>query len=227
MGSGSSTSKSQPTLTGPETNLVNLGVNELTGGVENLPNWAQLYQDIPLQGVAGLTGTQDQLLNRITGGINNQGLNKEQQQAAGTLSSYLGPINSNPQVQAEQNYINQTVLPTTQNQSALEGSGTSGASLEAVANAQTGAMTPVLENAASNQLSAANELAGIGSTGNAQLQQALEAAGLPQQVAQEQANAIYNQQSQKQQFGTAVQQQPLSLVPASLGSTSVSSPSKF
>ena len=256
MGQQSQQSSTSPNLTSGESGLINQGVNQLSGAIGPggaIPGWASIYNSMPGLDVPNMSAQEQQLLNSITGGIGGQGLDATQRGALGTYSSLAagntagqqaeqqfltgGPGND-PALKAQQDYLKSTILPQTQQQSALEGSGTSGASLEATGNAMQAADVPLLQANAQNQLSAASALsgqqatgaagvAGMGAQGQAQLQAALQAAGLPREIAQQQAQSIYNQQEQKSGLATSLQGQPLSLIPSSIGQTSVSSAPKI
>jgi hypothetical protein len=265
------------------------GSNQAQSAQANLPNLTNLYGQIPLLGVPGLTGTQQNLVNQFQGNIGpNQGYTAGQQNLASAYNmpaafsqgknALAGTFNPNQpysqSVSGLESFLGTAGQPSTatnaalkefQNlqapeimqQAALMGQGTSGAGLSALAQGQEQAMVPFLQQDLQNQLAAsgqlgqmglaeqgqqasiANQLANLGLSKQAQqagiagqqaqlglgqqaqtqqqLVNALQAAGLPPSIAQQQAQALFNQQQQRQQFASGIQQGPIQLFKSLVG----------
>jgi len=185
--------------------------------IQNFQNAA--YQ--PNGAVSGaLSGLQD---------LGNTGANLSAPNA--TYQSYMGtPYKPSAATNAEIKEFNDLQAPEILQQAALMGQGTSGGALQALSTGQEQALVPFLQQDQANALAAAqglssNQLANAGlqesalnSLGNLgttqeglqqnQLQNALTAAGLPQQVAQQQAQNAYNQAQQGWQLAQQTQQTP-------------------
>lgn len=201
------------------------GIQQALGAQGSLPSISQLYGDVPQQGVAPLTSSQ---LGTISGyeGLNT-GPNAAESTGLGTLSGYAtNPIAQDPAVQAAQQQYGQIGGPQQAQANALQGTGNSGAAQEAQAIGARATELPVIQGAEAQQLGAGNQLFGAGSNLNTQtlntMAAQLQAEGIPQQEAQQIANALYQQQQQKFQYASGVQQQPLGMIPSLLGSNSVS-----
>lgn len=191
-----------------------------------LPSIEQLYGQVPLQGVAPLTGAQLGTISNYEG-LGNGGPNAYESGGIGTLQNYAsGGIGQDPATQAALNQYSQLTAPQIQQQASLQGAGNSGAALEAGALGRTAALTPLLQQGEANQLSAGEQLYGAGAGINSQqlndMAAQLEAEGLPQQEAQNIANSHFQQQQQRFQYANGVQQQPLGLIPSLLGNASAS-----
>lgn len=108
------------------------------------------------------------------------------------------------------------------------------ASLEAGLGGQNTSNASALGGLANTQAGIGSTQAGLGSTifgqDQTSLANALQAAGLPYSVAQQEATNLYNQQEQQNQFGQQIQLGPSSnfgIFGGNQSSTSISSPSKF
>ena len=189
-----------------------------------LPSISDLYGQIPQQGVAPLTDAQLGTISQYEG--LNSGPNASESTALGTLSDYATrPISQDPAVQAAQQQWGSIGGPQQAQQNALSGTANSGAAQEAQAIGARATELPAIQGAESQQLGAANSLFGAGNALNTQqlntMAAQLQAEGIPQQEAQQIANSLFQQQQQKFQYASGVQQQPLGLLPSLLGSKSV------
>lgn len=224
--SGSST-QSRPT--GPPWLMKyfkNIG-GDYAKGMQNLPDITGLYGGVPLLGTAGLTDQQNQ---DIQGFQNNIGPNAAQNQAAGGFENFLGQ-NGQPSTatQAALKEFNDLQAPEIQSQAALQGLGTSGASLAALAQGQEQALVPFMQQDLQNQLSAAGGLGQLGGQEanqmQTQLQNALAAAGMPQQIQQEIMQNLFNQGQQKWNFAQGIQTGGAAQFPSLIGGGSTTSQS--
>lgn len=242
MGGGGDTSQSntsQPHIPAGLIPYFQQGEQQLIGAQGNLPDISQLYAQIPELQVPGLEGAQTGLIGQFEN-LGNQygasgGANPLQQQAGSSLSNFLdqGGQPSAATQQAEKNFST-FQAPQIQQSANLAGLGNSGAALEAEAEGSAQAAVPFLQADQTNQLNAAGQMGQLGGQEFGQQQtaltSALQAAGMPYQIAEQQAQALFNQQQQKQQFGQQVQFGPSQLFPNVIGggsSTSVNTPSKF
>ena len=207
-------------------NLEKGGTSQELAAQGSLPSIAALYGQVPLQGVAPLTPEQLGTISSYEG--INTGPNTPESTALGTLTGYAtrDPL-QDPAVIAAGQQWGQIGSPTTATGSAIAGQGNSGAAQEAQAIGRAATVTPLIAGAESNQLNAANQLFGAGGQLNTQqltdMAAKLQAEGIPQQEAQNIANALYGQQQQKFNYASGVQQEPLGLIPNLLGQTSIQS----
>lgn len=201
-----------------------------------LPNISQLYSDIPLLNIPGLNSGQLGAIGQFQSMGQNPGqLNQSEQNAFNTLSSFAGSAGQpSAATQAEMKEFAALQAPLVQSQSALAGQGNSGAGTEALALSQEQAAVPFLQQDQANSLSAAGGLSQLGGQQYGQsvenITNALQASGMQYDVAQQQAQALYNQQQQQQQFGQQVQMGPQSQFPGMWGggfSSQSVTPSKF
>ena len=162
--------------------------------IGGLPSISQLYGMVPQQGVAPLTGTQNSLINTISGQTG--ALNSAEQGAQGQYNQFLGQNGPSAATRAEMQQFNDLQAPAILQQAGLMGQGNSGAALSALAQGQESAAVPFLQQDEQNKMSAAQGLQGLGAQQYSQqtqdLQNALQAAGMPQQIAQQQADALFS-----------------------------------
>lgn len=181
-----------------------------------------------LQGQTGPNGATTSALAGLNA-LGQSGADLSQPNAA--LASFLGTQGTpSAATKAAQKEFNDLIAPEIMQQSSLAGLGNSGAALNAIANANEQALVPLLQSDEANTLSAAGQLSGnqlsnaqlrqgalgqLGSLGQNQqtltqnaLENALTAAGLKQQTAQQLANALYNKQQQGFQLAEQTQQSP-------------------
>lgn len=191
----------------------------LLGG--QIPSLTGLYSGVPQQGVPNLTSGQMGDIGGIQGLAGTGGQIPYQSQIAGNYGAIASP-------QAEQQYYKQFAAPEIMQQAALAGQGTSGAADQALAQ---GAIPYALQ-AQNTELQANQALQGLGQ-GQVQNQQnelasALQAQGLPYEVAQQLAQSQYNQAQQQWQYGKELQTFPFSLFGQNIGGgTTVQTGGKF
>ncbi len=236
MGSGSTTTssgQSSPNIPGWLKPYIQGGTKEAEAAQLDLPQLSQLFGMVPLLQTAPFTTAQTGLINEIQGLTGN--LNPAEQNAQSTLQQFTAPGGGESQAtQAEIGNLNTFTDPQVLQQAALMGLGNSGAALSAVAQANQSSLLPILQQGAANQLNASGQLMGLGAQQYNQqttdLQNALTAAGMPQQLAQEQAQNLFNQLQQQWQYAQGIQQGPLSLLGNVIGggtSNSITTPPKF
>src|SRR5712671_930939 len=173
----------------------------------NLPSITDLYNSTPLLGTAQLGQNE---LNDIQGFQNNIGPNAAQNQAAQGFQNFMGQ-NGQPSTatNAALKEFNDLQAPAIMGQAALSGLGTSGAGLAALAQGQEQALVPFMQQDLQNQLSAASGLGNLGGQEASQMQQqlqnALQAAGMPREISQTMMQNLFNQSQQKQQLAQQVQ----------------------
>lgn len=229
MGGGSDSSQtSSNKVTIPQwlKPLLTHGASQEFAAMGNLPSLSALYGMVPQQGVAPLTSAQLGTIGQYQG--LNTGANAPENAALGTLGNYAGgAIGQDPATQAALAQFGAQTAPAIAQNAALQGQGNSGAALEAQAMGRSSVLAPFLENAQNQQLSAANAQFGAGNTLNNQtlntLQAQLQAEGIPQEQAQQVANALYQQQSQQFNYAQGIQNFPLTLFGNTMGSTGTSS----
>ena len=198
----------------------------------SLPSLSALYGQIPQQGTAPFSSQQNALIGQISG-LSGQP-NAAEQSAQNQYNQFLAPGGGESQAsQAEMNLLQTQEDPMLMSQASLMGQGNSGAALQSLAQANQAALLPILQQGTQNQLKAASGLQGLGGQEYSQqtqdLQNALQAAGMPQQLAQQQANNLFNQLQQQVQYAQGVQQGPFSMLGQLIGGgsgTSVTVPPK-
>jgi len=185
-----------------------------------LPSITGIYGDTPLLGVPGLNSGQLGAIGGFEG--MGSGPNAQELDALRSFGDFTPGSNGiSPVTAATEAQFNQATLPTIQNSAANMGQSNSGALLEAIQNGQVNALVPELTAQNQQQLEAAGQVGNIGSTVYNQdvtnLTNALQAAGLPYDVAQQEAQSQYNQQQQKSQLAQEVQLGPFSQIPSIFG----------
>lgn len=190
------------------------------------PDILSFYQNVPGLNVPGLDPTQTATLNQLVGtGTNNADLANARAQIA-ALSG--GPIGSSPVTQQAMQAYRELSAPLIEQQSALRGTAGGGQAIEALGQGQTAALVPFLEQEVQNKSQAVGQTLQIEQQNMQNLAMALEAAGLPREVALEQAQAAFQQKQQQWQTGLGLQTYPFQYWgPAALGSRSGTSPSGF
>lgn len=179
------------------------------------PSLAQYPGMTPLLNIANLTPEQQALIQQIQG----QGAASPQLQAAGQQLQQLtsGPIGSSPLTQEAMKAYEQQVVPSLIQQESAAGRGSGGAALESVAQGTQQAMIPLLQQEIQNREAAVNQYQQLQQSQIQSLAAALEAAGMPRDVALQQAAAQYQQQQQALQFQEMISTLPLNLLPQLLG----------
>ena len=219
MGSGGDTSKSSqsgPNIPAWLRPFLTNTAKDWTSAQGQLPDISQLYSQIPMLNVPGLQGNELNAINQFeqTGNsmFNSGGANSAQQGAQGQLESFINQSGPSASTQAAEKSFNDFAAPEIMSQASLMGLGNSGAGLEAISQGQERALVPFLQQDEQNKLSAAGQLGSLGGQEFGQLQSsmasALEAAGMPRDIATQQSQALFNQQQQRQQFGQQVQMGP-------------------
>ena len=216
-----SSSTSAPTVPAYLYPILQNGVNQYTSAAGQLPGIPSLYQNAPLQGTPQLTAQQNQNINSIQQLGQSGGTYPGEQQAMTNLGQIANP-------QASQQAFQQFAAPEVMQQAALAGQGQSGAADYSLSQAAI----PYELQAQQTQMQAANSQAQLGqqqvtNQGN-QLAQALQASGIPYDVAQQMAQNQYNQQQQQWGLAKDIQTFPFQLFGQTIGGgTQVSSAPKF
>jgi len=193
------------TFTGPS------GIQtQLSGAQAGFPSLLGLPETIPTLDIPGLTPEQQTLIQQLS--------------AAGTASPDLaaardqlaqltgGPVGSSPATQAGMQAFEQLVAPQILQQQALQGTAGGGAALEALGQGATAAAVPLIQQEIANREQAVGQYGALGQQQMQQLAMALEAQGLPREVAQQQAQAMYDQLQQRFQFESGIQTWPLGMM---------------
>lgn len=187
------------------------------------PSILSLYQNVPGLQVPGLDPTQTGALNELVNtGLNNTDLANARAQIA-ALSG--GPIGSSPVTQEAMQAYRDLSAPLLTQQSALRGTAGGGQAIEALGQGQTEALVPLLEQEVQNKSNAVGQTLQVGNQNMQNLGMALEAAGIPREVALQIAEAQNQQQQQQWQTGLGLQTFPMSLWgPSQIGTKSYSTP---
>lgn len=232
--SGSQNQTTQPTLP-PELSGILGGKSatnqnipqELRSFLRTMPSLASYITNMPTEGVAPLTAGQSQDINAIQSQVSNQNpfaLNAEEAPAMATYENLAG--GANPAVAYGQKVFNDITAPTVESQMALAGLGNSGAAGENLALAGEQMALPMAEEGYQMEPTAAAGMANLGNTafqqGTTNMQNALTAAGIPQQVAQQVLTNQYNTAMNKTQAGTNVEETIMNWLPQLIGGKSVS-----
>jgi len=212
MGSGggqtSSKGSSQPTIPKWLLPYYKGAAGQLIGAQGNMPDLSQLYGNVPLLGVPGVTPEMSSLIGQFQ---QNVGLNPNEMQSASALQQFLPGTGGgmSPALGAAEQKFKDITSPEILGQASLMGLGNSGAGLQALTQGQESAFIPLIEQGTQNELAAAGQLGQLGlaeaSQTQQQLQDALTAAGIPYDIAAQQAKALYDQQQQKFQFASNIQ----------------------
>lgn len=187
------------------------------------PSILSLYQNVPGLQVPGLDPTQLSTLNQLVStGTSNTDLANARAQLEALTS---GPIGSSPATQAGMEAFQQLVAPTLTQQSALRGTAGGGQAIEALGQGATEAALPLIQQEIQNREAGVGQSLQMGGLNMQELAMALEAAGLPREVALQQAEALNQQQQQQWQTGLGLQTFPMSLWgPSQIGTKSYSTP---
>lgn len=185
-----------------------------------LPSLTQLDQRVPQLQVPGLTPEQQQQIDAILA----QGGGSPDLAAARSQLSELtsGPIGSSPYTQQAMDAWRQQVAPEIMQTAALQGRETGGAALEAMQQGATGAAIPLIQQEVQNREQAVGQYGQLQNEQMQNLAQALEAAGLPREVALQQAQAAFDQQQQQFGYETGLQTLPLQLFGNLIGQSNTS-----
>lgn len=189
----------------------------ITQAGQDFPSISQLPGAVPLLNVPGLTPEQQNVINMLYG----TGTAPADLSAARAQLQQLtgGPIGSSPATQAGMQAFQELTLPSLMQTAALQGNASGGAALEAAQQGATAAAVPLI------QQEIANRQAAVGQYGNLQQQQmqslaaALEASGIPRDVAMQQAQAQFQKAMQGFGIEQQVQMTPLDIITSLLGRT--------
>lgn len=196
--------------------------SQLEAAQGNLPNITDLYGSVPLLNVMGPTGNELSDISQFQNIAQNPN-NPLENAAAYGYSNFLGGPGGGPSAatQAALQQFNTLQAPSILSNAALMGQGNSGAALTALTQGQESALVPFMQQDLQNQLSASQGLASLGGQEASQqqtdLSNALQAAGLPREIADQQAQALFNQQQQQWQFASGIQTGGQAQFPSLLG----------
>lgn len=195
--------------------VIDRAIQQLGGAQTGMPDILALASQIPGLQVPGLDPTQQSILNQlVTSGTTSPDLAQARAQLAQLTG---GPIGSSPATQAGMQAFQQLSAPIIEQQSALRGTAGGGQAIEALGQGATQAAIPLIQQEIANREQAVGQYGQLGGQQMQQLAMALEASGLPREVALEQAQALYNQQQQKFGYETGIQTYPLQLIPSTFG----------
>lgn len=222
----SSTSSTSPTLQPWSIPIYQQAFGPYEQFQATAPNLTALYQNYPQLNVPGIDPTQQNVLNQLV----QTGQNNPEIQAALAQLQQLtsGPIGSSPATQAGMQAFQQLEAPIIAQQSALRGTSGGGQAIEALGQGTTAAALPLIQTEIANRQAAAQQYTQIAQAQMRQLALALEASGLPREIALEQAQAIMQRQMGQQQMAFGLQSMPLNLLGSiSIGQEATSTPSGF
>lgn len=212
---GGSTQQTKPIIPGYAQDLLKAYSSEQLGAMQGLPDIATLASNVPGMNVPGLDPTQLAILSNFEQTAQaNPDLNAARAQIAQLTG---GDIGTSPATQAGMKAWEQLVKPQVESASALRGTAGGGQGLEALSQSATAAAVPLIEQEIRNRQAAVGQLTSIGSQQVQNEAAALQAAGLPREVALQVAEA--NFQQKQQQFATqlGLQTVPQSWIPATFG----------
>ena len=136
--------------------------------------------------------------------------NTDVSNAEGLLSGLTsGPIGSSPDTLAAMRAYSQNVAPTIASSIGASGGGRGGELTAALTQGQTSAYVPLLNQEISNRENAIGQYGGLNAEKQGNIQAALTAAGMPQQIQQDILNAAFNQQQNKSNLIQSFTQGPL------------------
>ena len=184
---------------------------------EQFPTLSQIPGAMPTLNIPDLTPEQQQQIQSIiAAGGSSPDLAAARQQLQQLTS---GPIGSSPTTQAAMAAYRDYGVPTILQEASLGGRGTSGAALAALTQGEQQALVPLLQQEIQNRQNAVGQYGQLQGEQVQSLAAALEAAGLPREVAQQRAQAEYERKQQQLQFETGIQSLPLQTIPSLLGHT--------
>lgn len=183
----------------------------------NLPNISQLYGMLPQLGIAPLSGSQTDLINQIVAQAGGGTNVANAQNLLGQLTS--GPIGSSPATQAGMQAFQQLVAPQIEQGAVLAGQGNSGALGEQLQLGATAAAVPLIQQEIQNRQQAIGQYGNLEQLLGQQQQAGLNAAGLPQQIQQQQNQSLYDQLMNQLMYAQGVQMGPEQLFGSTLGAS--------
>jgi len=179
------------------------------------PSIGDIPDAMPLLNIPGLTPEQQALIQQIMAtGSQSPYLTSANQQIQQLTS---GPIGSSPATQQAMEAYQKYAVPELLQQQSLAGRGSSGAAFEALAEGSQHALSPLLQQEISNREASIGQYGALQSLTMQGLAQSLEAAGLPREVALQQAAALYDKQQKGMDLMQMTQTLPLGVIPQLLG----------
>lgn len=187
------------------------------------PSISQYINSMPVQGVAPLSSDQNADIGSIQAQATNPyALNPNEQSADATYRSLSQGVN--PAIAYGENVFKQSIAPTVENAAGLAGMGHSGALGENLGNAEANFLLPMAQEGYGMQATGAAGEAALGNTsysqGTENLQNALTAAGIPTQIAQEILTNQYQSQLMKTQAGLGLETGIADWLPSLIGNKS-------
>jgi len=184
---------------------------------QQFPSLAELPGEVPTLGVPGLTPDQERLIQQMmaTGAASPDRAAARQQLQQ--LTS--GPVGSSPATQAGMQAFQQLVAPSIMQTQALQGTASGGAALEAMGQGATAAAVPLIQQEIQNRQQAVGQYGQLGQEQLMGLAAAFEAAGLPREVALEQAQAAFDAAQQRLGIESGLQTFPLQMLSQLLSRT--------
>lgn len=172
----------------------------------NAPSLTDLQNNPGLQ-VPNLSPTETDLINRLVAtGQANPNMLAAQRQLQQLTS---GPIGSSPATVEGMQAFQNITAPQIMQAQALQGTASGGAALEAMGQGATAAALPLIQTEIANREAAVGQYSQLGQQQIMQLAAALEAAGMPREVALKQAFANYQQAEDRWKYQTDLQTRPL------------------
>lgn len=191
---------------------------QFRGFQSGAPDILSLLANSPGMNIPGLDpGQTAAMQNLITAGTSNPDLAAARAQLEALTS---GPIGSSPATQAGMQAYEDIQAPQIATDSALRGTAGGGQALEASALGREAAAVPLIQQEIQNREAGVGQSMGIGQQQMQSLAMALEASGLPREVALQQAQAMFDQAQQRFQAELGLQTYPLQWVPGLTGQTS-------
>lgn len=182
-----------------------------------VPTIAEQYGQIPLLDIANLTPEQEQYRQQLQ---MQGGASPELQRSYRLLEQLTsGPIGSSPLTQEGIKAYQSQVIPTLIQQQSAAGRGSGGATLESIAQGTQSAYIPFLVQEMQNRAAAVGQYQQLQQNQIRSIAAALEAAGMPREVANQQAAAQYAQEQQRLEYANRIQTMPAQLIPQLIGST--------
>lgn len=212
---GGSKQTTQPNIPPWSKALLDQYSAEQLGAMQGLPDISTLATNIPQLNVPGLDPTQLGILSNLE---QTAQYSPDLQAARAQIAQLTGgTVGSSPATQAGMKAWEQLVKPQVESASALRGTAGGGEGLEALSQSATAAAVPLIQQEIANRQAAIGQETQIAGKQQAALAQALEASGLPREVAQQQAEALFGRQ--QQQFATqlGLQTVPQSWIPGTWG----------
>jgi len=192
------------------------GVGQLREAQTQLPSLTQLAQQTPLLEVPGLTGQETDILQQALGVLRDPAVFQSAIQALTPMLS--GTPGAGPLTQAAMQQFQTQTLPFLRAQQALQGRGASGAQMDAISRGLAEIQLPLMQFDIQNRFRAAQMLPSLVASQAGQLTSALALAGMPREVALQQAKAKFDQAMNAWATQLETQRGPLQMLPQLIGS---------